>query len=130
MKLTYQIKETDLEKNINQILKLELNISTRLLNKLIKNHQITLNKINCDTRNTANLGDVIEINLAYAEDNSNIKPVKMPLDILYEDEWFIVINKPAGMPIHPSRLHYMDSLSNGIKYYFDTIRVNQKNSSC
>ena len=129
MKLTYQIKETDLKKNINQILKTELNISTILLKKLIKNKQSTLNQYECDSRITPCLGDTIEINLAYPENNSNIIPIKMPLNIIYEDEWFMVVNKPAGMPIHPSRLHYTESLSNGIKYYFNQIRISQKNPS-
>jgi len=77
MKLTYQIKKEDLEKTINQILKTELNLSTRLLNKLIKNKQITINQTICDTRSTPHLGDTLEINLAYPEDNTNIIPVKM-----------------------------------------------------
>ena len=50
----------------------------------------------------------------------------MDLNIVYEDEWMLVVNKPAGCPIHPSRLHFEDSLSNGIKYYFNSINLNNK----
>ena len=116
MKLKYEIKEKDIDKSINNILTNELNISTRLLTKLIKNEKISIHNHKCDTRNIANLGDIIEINLDIPEDNSNIIPTQMKLDIIYEDEWMIVINKPAGISIHPSRLHYENSLSNGIKY--------------
>lgn len=126
MKLNYIIKEKDMDKNINSILTNELNISTRLLTKLIKNKKISINKNKCDTRNTGNPGDMIEINFDISEDNSNIIPTQMKLDIIYEDEWFLAINKPAGMPIHPSRLHYIDSLSNGIKFYFDSIGLTKK----
>ncbi len=126
MKLSYQIQKIDVGKTINQILKTELNISTRLLNKLIKNNQITINQNKCDTRNTANPGDILEINFNIEEDNSNITPTKMNLNIIYEDEWLLVVNKPANMPIHPSRLHYLDSLSNGIKFYFDSIGLSKK----
>ena len=115
MKLIYEIKENLAGKTINQILISELNISTRLLSKLIKNEKISVNQIKCDTRNTANLGDILEIDFNIIEDNSNIVPTKMNLDIVYEDDWFLVINKSANMPIHPSRLHYTDSLSNGIR---------------
>ena len=58
--------------------------------------------------------------------DSNISPSQMNLDIIYEDDWFLVLNKPAGIPIHPSRLHYTDSLSNGIKFYFDSIGLAKK----
>lgn len=126
MKLSYQIQEIDVGKTINEILKTELNISTRLLNKLIKSNQITINQDKCDTRNTVNLGDALKINFDTVEDNSNITPTKMDLDIIYEDDWFLVINKPVGIPIHPSRLHYTDSLSNGIKFYFDSIGLVKK----
>ena len=46
--------------------------------------------------------------------------------IIYEDEWFLIVNKPAGVAIHPSILHYADSLSNGIKFYFDSIGLQKK----
>lgn len=126
MKLEYKIKENDIQKSIHSILSNELNLSTRLLSKLIKHQKITLNQEKCDTRNTANKGDILEINFDISEDNSNIVPMPMDLVILYEDEWFLVVNKPAGIPIHPSRLHYTDSLSNGIRYYFDTIELSKK----
>lgn len=126
MKLKYEIKEKDIDKSINNILTNELNISTRLLTKLIKNEKISIHNHKCDTRNIANLGDIIEINLDIPEDNSNIIATQMKLDIIYEDEWMIVVNKPARMPTHPSRLHYTDSLSNGIKFYFDSIGLAKK----
>lgn len=126
MKLKYEIKENNQSQRIHQILTNELSLSTRLLSKLIKNQKIRVNKNICDTRNLANLGDVIEIDFATPENSSNILPTKMKLDIIYEDNWFLVINKPAGIPIHPSRYHYTDSLSNGIKFYFDLIGLAKK----
>lgn len=124
MKLEYIIKNNKL--NINQILQNELNISSRLLYKLIKNNNILLNDNICDTRNFANIGDKLEINFNYEEDNSNIIPTRMNLDIIYEDEWLLIINKPAGIAIHPSILHYSDSLCNGIRFYFDSIGLKKK----
>ena len=44
-----------------------------------------------------------------------------------EDEWLLIVNKPAGIAVHPSILHYEDSLSNGIRFYFDSIRSKEKN---
>ena len=80
----------------------------------------------CDTRNIANIDDIISIDFDYEEDNSNIMPTKIDLDIVYEDKWLLVINKPAGIAIHPSILHYSDSLCNGVKFYFDSIGLKKK----
>lgn len=126
MKLRYKAKKSDVNTSIHNILQNTLNISTRLLIKLIKNEKISFNGNKCDTRNQVKLGDIIEINFDIQENNSNILPLQINLDIVYEDDWFLVINKPAGIPIHPSRYHYTDSLSNGIKFYFDSIRLSKK----
>lgn len=126
MELEYKIKESDIGKSINRILINELDVSSRLLTKLVKNEKISINQNKCDTRNIANSGDILQINFDFPEDTFNIVPTPMKLDIIYEDKWFLVVNKPAGIPIHPSRLHYTDSLSNGIKYYFDSIGLTKK----
>lgn len=123
MNLIYKV---ELNMNINDILTKELNISTRLKNKLIKNKNIFLNGIFVDTRNMVYPGDIVTINLDYSEDNSNILPKYMDLDIVFEDEHLLAINKPAGLAVHPSILHFNDTLANGIKYYFDTINLQKK----
>lgn len=124
MKLEYIIKDINLP--INQILQNKLNISSRLLYKLIKNKCIFLNGVLCDTRKTASLNDVLLVDFSYEEDNSNIIPTKMNLNIIYEDDWFLVLNKPAGVATHPSVLHYSDSLCNGVRFYFDEIGLKKK----
>lgn len=126
MKLNYIVKENCKYTNINQILINEFNISSRLRNKLIRLHHIYKNSIVADTRDSINLNNLITIDFDYEEDTSNIVPTKMKLDIIYEDEWLIVINKSAGIPVHPSMLHYTDSLSNGIRFYFDSIGLKKK----
>lgn len=62
----------------------------------------------------------------YDEDNSNIVPKQIPLDIIYEDDWLLIINKQAGIPVHPSILHFEDNLSCSVKYYFDSIGLKKK----
>lgn len=128
MQIKYIIKEDDKSKynTINSILINELDFSNRLLSKLIKQKLVLVNNKIFDTRNSFNVGDVITINFDFEEDNSNIVPIKMDLDIVYEDEWFLVLNKPPKIAIHPSILHFEDSLSNGVKYYFDKIKLKKK----
>ncbi len=112
--------------NINDILKEEFYISNRLFVKLINSNMVLLNGKSVDTRIKINKNDDITVNLDLPEDNSNIVSTVMPLDILYEDNWFLILNKPAGIAIHPSLLHYAHSLSNGVKYYFDSIGLKKK----
>lgn len=124
MEINYEIKNNT--QTINSILQKELKVSSRLLYKLIKLNKIELNHKPCDTRKTGNLEDTITVNFNYEEDNSNIVPTKIDLNIIFEDDWLLVVNKPAGIAIHPSVLHYSDSLCNGIRFYFDKIGLKKK----
>ena len=116
----------DKYKNINQILKQEFKISSRLLNKLINFKYVKLNDVPTDTRNGVSIGDIVTINLDFEEESENIVATEMKLDIVYEDNSLLVLNKPAGIAIHPSMLHYSDSLSNGVKFYFEQIGLHRK----
>ena len=124
MNLNYTVNQPN--QTINQILKTKLHISSRLLYKLINKKAIYLNDKVCDTRDLANIGNHLSVDLSYDEDNSNIVPTKMDLDIIYEDDSILVLNKPSGISTHPSILHFEDSLSNGVKYYFDSIGLHKK----
>ena len=126
MKLEYMVSKTDENKKIKDILINKLHISHRLLITLKNENTVYLNNNNIALYNTAKENDIIAIDFSYEEDNSNIVAKEIPLNIVYEDEWIFVVNKPPFMPVHPSILHYEDSLSSGIKYYFDTIGLKKK----
>jgi 23S rRNA pseudouridine1911/1915/1917 synthase len=66
--------------------------------------------------------DIIQIKLP--EDNNEIEPVDIPLDICYEDDHIMVLNKPPYMPVHPTHGHIDDTLANGVAFY-----LNNKNES-
>lgn len=125
MRLTYTIKDNKY-KSITHILKEEFSMSSRLILKLKKNQKIYLNNEIVSINTHIEIGDILEIFINFEEENSNIVPVKMSLNIIYEDDTMLVVDKPSGIPVHPSMLHYNNSLSNGVKYYFDTIRLNKK----
>ncbi|MCR5354722.1 MAG: RluA family pseudouridine synthase, partial [Lachnospiraceae bacterium] len=63
-------------------------------------------------------GDSIEVYIPEVEEATAVVPVNIPIEVVYEDEDIIVINKPANMPIHPSRLHQGNSLANALAYYY------------
>ncbi len=125
MELKYIVKDNTYF-NIKQVLKEEFNMSSRLILKL-KNHQrIILNDDVTYIDKELAVNDVIRFNLDFEEDNSNIVSTKMKLDIIYEDEAMLILNKPSGIAIHPSILHYENSLSNGVRFYFDKIGLKRK----
>ena len=124
MKLTYV--NSSKYSNVKEVLKAEFSMSDRLLLKLKKLDKIYLNGNVTSVNHPVLENDLIECYLDYEEDNSNIVPTEMPLNIIYEDEAYIVVNKPAGIPVHPSMDHYTDSLSNGIAFYFNQIGLKKK----
>ena len=126
MKLKYVIKNDDCFDNLKEVLKTKFEISDRLLTKLKKSNLILLNNSVVNIKSPVNSNDVVEISLDYNEDNTNIVPTKMNLKIVFEDDSLLVLNKPAGYPIHPSMLHFEDSISNGVRYYFDSINLHKK----
>ena len=64
-------------------------------------------------------GDVIRFVMPYRRRGHEIIAQDIPLDIVYEDEDIMVINKPANMPIHPSLNHYENTLGNALAFYFE-----------
>ena len=125
MFLEYVVNDNKYQ-NINQILKQEFHVSARLQQKLIKQSHVFQNGVVVDTRNNVNINDIITVNLDFEEESENIVSTKMNLDIVFEDDCLLILNKPAGISVHPSILHYEDSLSNGVKFYFESIGLKRK----
>lgn len=63
-------------------------------------------------------GDHLEIRIIESEASEQIVPAELPLDIIYEDEDLLIINKPADMPIHPSINNYDNTLANALMWYY------------
>ena len=79
---------------------------------------VQANGIPCFMNHILQPGDTLTYNIHEEHSSEKIPPVELPLDIIYEDEDLMVINKPAGMPIHPSMNNYYNSLANSLAYYF------------
>lgn len=63
-------------------------------------------------------GDHLEIRIIESEASEQIVSAELPLDIIYEDEDLLIINKPADMPIHPSINNYDNTLANALMWYY------------
>lgn len=126
MKLEYIVDNLTKYENVKQVLKEEFLISDRLIVKLKNSKQIYLNNEHTFVNQKLKIGDKILVDLDFKETSDNIVPTKMNLDILYEDDGLLIVNKPPFMPVHPSMDHFEDSLSNGIKNYFNSIGLKRK----
>ncbi len=108
------IDEKDNGKRIDSFLySVETDLSRSMIQKLIKNKNITVNKESTKSSYKVKIGDIIEIQKIKPQ-KVEIKAQNIPLDILYEDNDIIVINKPKGMVVHPANGNYDKTLVNAI----------------
>ena len=63
-------------------------------------------------------GDLLTVHIQENSSSPLIPPVELPLSILYEDEDILLVNKPAGMPVHPSMNNYRNTLANALVWYY------------
>lgn len=81
---------------------------------------ILVNGVHYYMRQELSTGDHLQVRICETQNSEKIPPTKLPLDIVYEDEDLLVLNKPAGMPIHPSLNNYTNSIANALAYYFQS----------
>jgi len=79
---------------------------------------IVLNGIWGRVKDILHTNDILTITLMEMESSENIVPSALPLDIVYEDEDLMVINKASDMPIHPSQGNYNNTLANAVAYHY------------
>jgi 23S rRNA pseudouridine1911/1915/1917 synthase len=72
-------------------------------------------------------GDVVRVFLAHPPHEDLLVPEEMPLDIVYEDDSLLVVNKDAGRVVHPGHGNYTGTLINGLIYHFDQLPKNSNN---
>ena len=81
---------------------------------------ILVNGVHYYMRQELSKGDHLQVRICETQNSEKIPPTKLALDIIYEDEDLLVLNKPAGMPIHPSLNNYTNSMANALAYYFQS----------
>lgn len=116
--LNYQITEKDNEKTILHFLQ-EQGYSRNVIIHLKKTPESILkNSVWSYVNETLKTGDTLFIKIVENEGSPKIIPVSLPLDIIYEDEDILVVNKPADMPVHPSMNNYENTLANAVMWHF------------
>lgn len=116
--LSYTITNKNKADTIGAFLR-DAGYSRRILIELKQNpEQICLNGTPSWLNTLLQIGDTLTLFLPDEPVSSDILPVNLPIDIVYEDEDLIILNKAPGMPVHPSQGHHENTLANALAYRF------------
>lgn len=96
----------------------KLDVSRSKIQKLLKNDLVFVNGKSVSSNYQIKSMDEIEVNDSF-EEEMDIRPENIELDIVYEDEYLLVINKASGMVVHPAPGHYTNTLVNALLYKFN-----------
>ena len=92
-----------------------LDVSRSKVQKMIESNNITVNDKFVKNSYIVRVDDVIKV--TELVENTDILPENIPLDIVYEDDYLLVVNKPSGMVVHPALGHYSGTLVNALMYH-------------
>ena len=115
--LTLTLEKSD---RLDKVLTAELGISRSTVQSWLKADLVKVNGEFVKSNYKAQNGDVVTI-LKKEEEVVTIQPENIPLDIIYEDDVLIVVNKPSGMVVHPSKGHYSGTLVNALLYHSNSL---------
>lgn len=92
------------------------NISRSMLQKLFKDNQVTVNGKVISKSYKVNNGDLISLEIPEPVE-LDVLPENIPIEIVYEDDYLLVVNKPKGMVVHPAAGNYNGTLVNALLYH-------------
>ena len=116
--LTFNILFADVDKRLDVFLSQNINDWSRSrLQRLIEDEDVLVNGKSAKSSYKLCDGDVIEIELI-EQQGANFELENIPLDIVYEDDIIAVVNKPAGMVVHPGAGVSSGTLANALAYHF------------
>lgn len=111
--ITEETEGERIDKVLNQLID---SLSRSYIQKLLSEGKVTVNEKSCKANYKLKADDKVQLLLPPAI-TPDIEPEDIPLDILYEDDELIVVNKPKGMVVHPMTGHYSHTLVNALLYH-------------
>ena len=114
-----EIKVENSSERIDSYLSKVTEYSRTKISKAIKDGFILVNENTVSSSYKVKTGDTISISIP--EEEIDIVPEKMKVDIIYEDDFLAVINKESGVVVHPAVGNYSHTLVNGLMYHFNEI---------
>lgn len=95
------------------------NATRNKIQKAAENHQILVNGISVKSNYRVKAGDEVKVVMEEPPRLHEVVPENIPINIVYEDDSVVVINKDPGMVVHPGHGNYTGTLVNALKYHFD-----------
>jgi len=108
----------DSEKKLKSILKSNMGLSERLIKRLKNNQKIFVNSCLTFVNHKVSSGEVVEVHIDFVETTDDIIPEDIPIDIIYEDEYLIALNKQPGIVVHPTCSHPSGTIANGVMLHY------------
>lgn len=122
--LTWKVTQQEVGMVLRDYLRTKKQISNRLLTDIkFSGGMILCNGQEVTVRYKVQVGDEVTIIFPKETRSESLQSTEMPLNILYEDDVLLIVNKPAGIPTIPSRFHPDYSLANGILYYYEKKKI-------
>ena len=121
-RVDFTIEEKNNGEKVWEILKNEMKVSSRLITKLKHDPEgILLNGEHIRTVDFVKTGDTLSITVPadMEEKTAAVTPLPYPLKVFYEDDDLLIVDKPAGLPLHPSHNHQGDTLANAVAYHLE-----------
>ncbi|MCQ2553250.1 MAG: RluA family pseudouridine synthase [Clostridia bacterium] len=117
--ISYTATNEDEGRYVKEILQQKLKLSSRLIRKIKVEGHIKMNGRDVHVRERVDVGDVVSV--SYPEEKSYFEPEDIPVDVVYEDDDLMVVNKQAGLIVHPTYNFPTGTLANALTY-----RMNQR----
>src|SRR5678816_3331544 len=119
--LTFKIDQADADTRLDAYLASQIEGWSRArLQQLIEDEDVLVNGKHAKSSYKLHAGDEVEVELV-ASPTSSFAPENIPLDIIHEDDALIVVNKPAGLVVHPAAGIHSGTLANALAYHFENL---------
>lgn len=112
-------------KTLEEILTGPMEISRRMIQKLTRRKGILLNKKTAFLKRQVKVGDIVKAKIEFKETTS-LNPVAMDLDVVFEDSDILILNKPAGISVHPVGQDSSITLAHGVAHHLKLQGLNTK----
>ncbi|MDO5350408.1 MAG: RluA family pseudouridine synthase [Lachnospiraceae bacterium] len=115
--LAYRISQEEAGLSIEHFLK-RRGYSKHIIIQVRNAGGITVDGSHAITPQILKEGETLQIHLEERESSQKVVPTQLPLNLVYEDEDLMIVNKPANMPIHPSQGNFENTLANAVAWYY------------
>jgi len=111
----FTVTDEEQGQEVRLLMRKHFDFSSRLRNKIKRNHLLMINGKPAEGFHRVSSGDVVSVELP--DEVSRFEPENIPLDIVYEDEDLMVINKAPGIVVHPTKGHLDGTIANALMYH-------------